>query len=138
MFPRLRKAEATAIVAGLARLEADPALLEALQRRSFIEKGLDLVDGPDCPLCDHPWGNEEHLREHLKSKLARSEEAGRLQAALLKAGADIAREAVRLVGLLSPPLKIAESQGGGAFARLLSAWTAELEELKAKLSNWTA
>ena len=58
-----------------------------------------------------------------------------LQAALLKAGADIAREAVRVVGFLSPPLKIAESQGGGAFARLLSAWMADLEELKAKFSN---
>jgi hypothetical protein len=135
VFPPLRKAAATAIAAGLARLEADPALLEALQRRSFIEKGLDLVDGPDCPLCDHAWGNEEHLREHLKSKLARSKEAGKLQAALLKAGADIAREAVRVVGLLSPPIKIAESQGDGAFARLSSAWTAELEELKTKLSS---
>jgi len=134
-FPQLRKAEATAIVAGLARLEADPALLEALQRRSFIEKGLDLVDGPDCPLCDHPWENEQLLREHLKSKLAKSEEAGKLQATLLKAGADIAREAVRVVGLLSLPLKIAEGQGGGAFARLLSGWMGELEVLKAKLTN---
>jgi hypothetical protein len=49
-FSDLAKAEAVAIVNDLARLEADPALLAALQRRSFIEKGLTLVEGPDCPL----------------------------------------------------------------------------------------
>ena len=134
-IPELGEAEVTAILARLARLEADPALLEALQRRSFIEKGLDLVDGPDCPLCDYRWENEQHLREHLKAKLERSEEARKLQGALLKGGADISREAVRVRGLLGQPLKIAESYGGGAFASLLGAWMAELEELKVKLSN---
>jgi len=50
-----------------------------LQRRTFIEKGLDLVDGPECPLCDTPWEDEQYLREHLKVKLAKSEEARKLQ-----------------------------------------------------------
>jgi DNA repair exonuclease SbcCD ATPase subunit len=49
-FPELSKAEAEAIVTGLTKLETDPALLSALQRRSFIEKGLSLVEGPECPL----------------------------------------------------------------------------------------
>jgi DNA repair exonuclease SbcCD ATPase subunit len=39
-FPELAKTEAAGIVADLAKLEADPALLAAFQRRSFIEKGL--------------------------------------------------------------------------------------------------
>ena len=47
-FPDLAKTEAAAIVTDLAKLETDPALLAALQRRSFIEKGLDLVDGPSA------------------------------------------------------------------------------------------
>ncbi len=134
-FPELGKAHAAVILSGISRLEADPALLEALQRRSFIEKGLDLVDGPDCPLCDHPWADEQHLREHLKAKLAKSEEAGRLQEALLSAGAELAREQVRVLGLVGPVLKIAEGQGDGGFAHLLTAWKADLEELKAKLAN---
>src|ERR1039458_3288250 len=79
----ISQTEATAILSDLAKLEADPALLAALQRRSFIEKGLDLVDGSECPLCDHPWENEQHLRDHLKAKLAKSEEARKLQQALL-------------------------------------------------------
>jgi DNA repair exonuclease SbcCD ATPase subunit len=67
-FPDLGKPEATLILTGIAQLEADPALLDALQRRSLIEKGLDLVDGPGCPLCDQLWDDEQHLREHLKAK----------------------------------------------------------------------
>ena len=91
-FPDLAKKEAAAIFADLAKLEADPALLAALQRRAFIEKGLDLVDGPECPLCDTPWKDEQHLRDHLKAKLAKSEEARKLQQSLLNNGAAIARK----------------------------------------------
>lgn len=97
--PDLAKTEAAAIVSDLAKLEADPALLAALQRRSFIEKGLDLVDGPECPLCDTPWKDEQHLRDHLKAKLAKSEEARKLQQALLNNGTALAQEAIRVVGL---------------------------------------
>ena len=93
-FSGLAEAEAVAVVRDLARLEADPALLAALQRRSFIEKGLELVEGPECPLCDQPWEDEQHLRDHLKAKLAKSEEARKLQEALLKNGTAIARETV--------------------------------------------
>src|SRR5262249_11769455 len=60
-FPDLAKADAAGIVADLTTLENDPALLAALQRRAFIEKGLDLVDGPECPLCDKPWEDEQRL-----------------------------------------------------------------------------
>jgi hypothetical protein len=134
-FPDLGKTETEAILAGLARLEADPALLDALQRRSFIEKGLDLVDGAACPLCDKPWEDEQHLRDHLKAKLAKSEEARKLQQALIDSGTGLAQEAIRVVGLLAPVQKAADGQGEGAFAQLLSAWKADLEGLKAALTT---
>ncbi len=134
-FPELAKTEAAAIIADLAKLEADPALLAALQRRTFIEKGLDLVDGPECPLCDTPWDDEQHLRDHLKAKLAKSEEARKLQQALLNSGAALAREAIRVVGLLGLVQKVAEGQGEGGFAQLLSGWKTDLEGLKAKLTT---
>jgi hypothetical protein len=50
------------------------------------EKGLDLVDGPQCPLCDTPWEDEQRLREHLKAKLTKSEEARKLQGSLRNTG----------------------------------------------------
>src|SRR3989454_3237206 len=106
-FPDLAKADAAAIIADLAKLEEDPALLAALQRRAFIEKGLDLVDGPDCPLCDRPWEDEQHLRDHLKAKLEKSAEAQKIQEALLKKGTAVAQAGIKMAGLLAPVLKIA-------------------------------
>jgi recombinational DNA repair ATPase RecF len=134
-FHDLAKTEAAAIVSDLAKLEADPALLAALQRRAFIEKGLDLVEGPECPLCDQSWKNEQHLRDHLKAKLAKSEKAQKLQQALQHNGTAVAQEAIRVLGLLAPVQKIAEGQGEGVFVQVLTDWKADLEALKAKLVN---
>jgi DNA repair exonuclease SbcCD ATPase subunit len=134
-FNDLAKTEAAAIVADLAKLENDPALLAALQRRSFIEKGLDLVEGPECPLCDTPWKDERHLRDHLKAKLAKSEEARKLQQALLNNGTAIAQETIRVVGLMVPVQKIAEGQGESGLAQLLTGWKSDLEALKGKLAT---
>jgi hypothetical protein len=134
-FPDLAKAQAAAIVVDLAKLEADPAILAALQKRSFVEKGLELVDGPECPLCDTPWENEEDLRNHLRAKLAKSEEARKLQQSLLNNAAAIAQEATRVIGPLATVQKLAETLGDGAFAQRLSHWKADLEGLKASLST---
>jgi hypothetical protein len=132
-FPDLAKKEAAAILADLAKLEADPALLAALQRRSFIEKGLELVGGPECPLCDKPWEDEQHLRSHLEAKLAKSEEARKLQQSLLNNGTAIAKQVIRVIGLLAPVQKLADSQGDAQFAALLALWKTSLETLKANL-----
>jgi hypothetical protein len=134
-FPDLGKKEATAVVADLGKLEADPALLAALQRRSFIEKGLELVAGPECPLCDTPWEDEQHLRDHLKAKLLKSEEARKLQESLLKNGGTITEKAIRVVGVLTPVQKLAEGQGEKSFAQGLTAWKSDLETLRTKLAT---
>ena len=134
-FPDLAKIEATAIVADLLKLEANPALFAALQRRTFIEKGLDLVDGPECPLCDTPWEDEQHLRDHLKAKLAKSEEARKLQQALLNNGTAVAQAAIRVASLVGLAQKVAEGQGEGGFAQLVTTWKTDLEGLKAKLTT---
>jgi recombinational DNA repair ATPase RecF len=134
-FPDLSKKQAAAILADLAKLEADPALLAALQRRTFIEKGLELVDGLECPLCDTPWPDEQHLRDHLKAKLAKSEEALKIQQALLNNGAAIAQDIIRVTGFLSPVQRLAEAQGDAPFTVLLTSWKSSLENLKAKLAN---
>jgi hypothetical protein len=134
-FPDLERKEAAAILSDLAQLEADPALPAVLQRRAFVEKGLDLVDGPECPLCDHSWKNAQHLREHLKAKLAKSEEARKLQEALLNNGAALAKAAMRVLGLVGLVQKVAEGQGENGFSQVLAGWKTDLEELKAKLTS---
>ena len=134
-FPDLAKMEAAAIVADLSKLEVDPALFAALQRLSFIERGLDLVDGRECPLCDTPWEDEQHLRDHLKAKLAKSEEARKLQQALLNNGTAVAEAAIRVAAFLESAHKVAEGQGEGGFVRVLTAWKTNLEGLKARLTT---
>jgi recombinational DNA repair ATPase RecF len=133
-FLTLAKSEITAIVADLTRLEGDPSLLAALQRRPFIERGLSLVEGPACPLCDSPWQNADQLRDHLKAKLSKSEEARKLQESLLKNGTAISEKIIRVAGLLAPVLKLAQGQGETEFAQLLTGWKTDLETLRTKLA----
>jgi hypothetical protein len=73
------------------------------------------------------------LKSHLKAKLAKSEEARKLQQALVKNGTAMAPEAIRVASLLRLVQKIAEGQGDNVFAQLLIAWKTDLEGLKAKL-----
>ncbi len=134
-FPDLAKKQAAAMVTDLLKLETDPALLTALQTRALIEKGLDLINGPECPLCDTQWKDEQHLRSHLKAKLAKSEEARKLQQSMLSNGTAIATEAIRVIGLLAPIQKLADTQGDGPFTTVLTLWKANLEALKAKLAT---
>jgi recombinational DNA repair ATPase RecF len=129
------EAEADAIISSLVRLEAEPGLLIALQRRNFIEEGLELVSGPDCPLCDTPWDSEQHLLDHLREKLAKSEEAHVIQQALLDNGRKLAAEEVSIAGLISLVRKVAQDQGDSAFDRVLSEWKAELDEFRSKLTT---
>lgn len=134
-LPDIGKVEAAAIVADLVKLELDPPLLGALQRRALVEKGLDLVDGPECPLCDATWEDEEQLREHLTAKLAKSKQARELQDALVGNGGKLSDEMTKLIGLLGPVQKLAEAEGQGAVVQQLSEWKRDLQELKPKLTT---
>ncbi|MER9740889.1 AAA family ATPase [Mesorhizobium sp. M0187] len=128
--------DAGAILSGIAMLENDPALLQALQRRSLVEKGLDLIDGPECPLCDYVWPDEAHLLGHLQAKLAKSEDAGNLQSSLIKSGTALGGHVDGLLGLLRQTLIIARTENDGAFVDLITAWGTELRELKGPLSTF--
>jgi hypothetical protein len=134
-FLSLAKREAAAIVADLAKIEADPSLFSALQQRAFVERGLALVDGAACPLCDSPWPDPEHLREHLRAKLSKSEEARKIQDALLKNGVAINEKVISVAGLLTPVQKLAQGQAETAFAQVLTEWKADLEAFRAKLGS---
>lgn len=129
------KPVADAILAGLSRLESDPALLQVLHHRALIEQGLDLIDGPLCPLCDHEWPDEEHLQAHLAAKLTKSGEAAKLQAALLAAGSDLARECERLRELLAAGYRIASALNDAASKSVIEAWGKDVEGLRPELGK---
>lgn len=134
-FATLCETETSQIAAGFARLEADRALLTTLQRHDFIEKGLELVDGPECPLCDIAWDDEQSLRAHLGAKLAKSAEAKRLRNSLKTNGDAISDEVIRISNLIAPVQKLATTEGQTAFAKALGEWKADLDALKPKLAH---
>lgn len=134
-FTGLCATEVAQITKDLAKLEADPALLAALQRHPFIEKGLELVEGPDCPLCDTTWDDEEALRAHLQMKLAKSKKARQLQDSLKANGAAISDELIRIATLIGPVQNLAAGEGQTAFAGELTDWQTDLDTLKPKLAN---
>lgn len=134
-FPDLGGKQATEIVTNLLKLETDAALSAALKERCLIDKGLELLDGPECPLCDAPWQDEGRLRDHLKAKLVKSDEAKKIQQVLTDNGASIGREVVRLIGLLAPVQKLAHAQADGSLTTLVTLWRADLESFKASLGT---
>jgi RecF/RecN/SMC N terminal domain len=135
IFSTLAAGEAAAILTDIGRLESDPALLIAVQRQSFIEKGLELVTGPECPLRDTAWDSDEHLRAHLKEKLAKSKESQEIQRAMLKNGSAIAQPVIRIVGHISTVQRLATGLGETAFAQLLAIWKTDLDGLKTSVGT---
>jgi hypothetical protein len=134
-LPLLARAEVSAIIADLSRLETDSTLLSALQRRSFIEKGFDLVDGPDCPLCDTAWESEKALRGHIKVKLEKSEEARKIQESLLANGALVAAKIISILGLLVPVQRLSQEQQEDAITQILILWKTEIDAVKSGMAT---
>ncbi len=129
----LGAAEVRIILSDLARLNDDPALASALEQRAFVEKGLSLVDSAVCPLCDTPWPDIEHLREHLKAKLAKSEEAKSLQEELSRGATQLSDKVLQFSGLLPAVAKLAMAMGEKEFAESLTVWKRKLDDLKLNL-----
>lgn len=124
--PTLGKEDVARVVADLDVLDSDPELLEAITHRSFIERGLALVDGARCPLCDMEWEDEERLKAHLKAKLAKSKAAETVQRRLLNNGAAIGNHARRVSALIGAVLPHARTEGPDELPKELSRWSDEL------------
>ena len=134
-FAGLGASEVAAILTHIGTLKGDPALFEALQQRSFVERGLDLVGGARCPLCDMEWEDEEHLRTHLQTKLTKSEQAEAVQKYLLTDAAVIASHARRIAALLAPVRTLASSDSPAGFAEDLAAWATDLTAFAESLTT---
>ncbi|WP_158794265.1 hypothetical protein [Granulicella sp. L60] len=89
----------------MAKIEAAPSLLASINRHAFVQNGLGLVDGPNCPLCDTAW-NMEQLRAHLRDKLERSREAQAIREQILKTPAKSLQQLFASGHLLQPLRKL--------------------------------
>jgi energy-coupling factor transporter ATP-binding protein EcfA2 len=107
----------------IVKIQADPSLLSMIRRHSFLEAGLDLIDEPQCPLCDAEWEIEK-LRSHIQGKLTKSKEALALRDQILGFGRTVSAEIIRLRDWIEPLRKLPEAQGG--IAARLSEWSGAL------------
>jgi recombinational DNA repair ATPase RecF len=129
------KDEIASIIRDVELLNDDQELLSALQSETFFEKGLELVQSEACPLCDAAWESIDTLKAHIRAKLDKSDEAKKLQRSLLLAATAVSSAVVGLAGVVSAVHRAAEANGDAAFAGVLRAWIADLDEFRAKLGN---
>jgi ABC-type multidrug transport system ATPase subunit len=101
------EAERATVETSFAQLENDPKLMAAFQRQDFYEAGIGFISGPQCPLCDHEWPSEQHIRDHVGAKIEQSKAAKKIQDDIKAAGLKIAAECARVLGILSPVKKLA-------------------------------
>ena len=134
-FGTLGSKEVKGMLEDLTALQNDPNLLEAITRRSFVERGLALVHGSCCPLCDTDWEDEEHLKQHLRTKLVKSQEAEKLQKRLLDNGAKIASQARSVATLIGPVQSLAKTDSTAEFAVALGVWSEQLTSLSRSLDT---
>jgi AAA domain-containing protein len=128
--------ESAALVAQIERLETDPQLLRALQQRALVEQGLGLVDGPECPMCDHEWPDEAHLRSHLQTKQERSKTAGLVRTDILDQAAALSTTIGRLKALLLEAHAVAKAEKETKFQADITAWGKDLAELQKQLESF--
>lgn len=134
-LPDVAKDEIAAILAALETLAEDPALLASLHRRALVERGLELINGSTCPLCDAAWESERHLRDHLNIKLQKSSEAQRLQKGI-SANAGVVEQAIASwLASLATVRKLAGSQEDTELGGLIDRWTADLTKLQGQLRS---
>ena len=119
--------EVESVANDLITLDGEPALFEAITRRSFVEGGLGLVDGAQCPLCDTDWEDEAALKTHLTDKLAKAEEADALRERLLESGAEIANQARSIARLVDAVQPLGRRYGPDGFGEELARWLSDLK-----------
>lgn len=129
---RSTKDEISTILNGIAELEENDDLLQLVQRHSLLQLGLDLIDGPPCPLCDTEW-DVDALRNHILDKIKRSKEGQRIQAKLLGSGRAIAAQVATLRSLIDAVSKIDEASK--VFIEKLGEWKGELQTFSQSLDS---
>lgn len=139
LFDAAPSAEAAAVVTQISRLEEDPQLLQSLHQRSLVERGLMLVEGPECPMCDHRWPDQAHLLAHLHAKQDKSKDAGAVQKLILDQSAVLSSNAESLVNLLlNKAHAIAKSAKQTDILGSIVVWGKDLDGLRKDLDNFDA
>tara|TARA_R110000851_G_scaffold303729_1_gene461404 strand:- start:4950 stop:7403 length:2454 start_codon:yes stop_codon:yes gene_type:complete len=126
---------AESLVAQIQKLENDAQLLVSLQQRELVERGLKLVEGPACPMCDHEWPDEAHLLSHLHAKQEKSKAAGEIKRNLLDDASVLSIEVGSLKTLLIEVHRIAKHENAADMLKSVVAWGKDLAALQERLKS---
>lgn len=129
--------DAEALVVKIEQLENDSLLLVSLQQRELVERGLKLVDGPACPMCDHEWPDEAHLLSHLHEKQQKSKAAGELKQKLTDHAALLSTDVGNLKALLLETHRIAKVENATDMLASVVAWGKDLASLQERLKSFS-
>lgn len=131
-FESTTQEQVDAVLGALEQIEEDPGLLPLIRRAAFLQTGLELIDGPQCPLCDTAW-DIDALRAHVQKTLARSKEAKQIETSLLQNGRAIAAASTNLHTIAEAVAKLAEVDE--ALRTNLAQWVGELRVLTEGLTS---
>lgn len=136
-FGQATSPDAEALVVKIEQLENDTQLLISLQQRELVERGLKLVDGPACPMCDHEWPDESHLLSHLHEKQQKSIAAGELKQQLTDHAASLSTDVGNLKALLLETHRIAKVENATDMLASVVAWGKDLASLQERLKSFS-
>lgn len=135
-FDQESSPDAKALVDQIEQLENDAQLLVSLHQRELVERGLKLVDGPACPMCDHEWPDETHLLSHLHAKQQKSTAAGEIKQKLLDHAAALSMEVGDLKTLLIEAHRIAKLENAADMLKSVTTWGKELAAIQERLKSF--
>jgi recombinational DNA repair ATPase RecF len=121
--PEVGLDEVGSLLDDIAAIEADPSLLQLVQRESFIQTGLEYLETQFCPLCDSEWADVDSLRVHLEEKLALSATAGESRKRMLNNAGELVKAVRSSQVLLKPVIALAKSDSKDDVATLLTEWS---------------
>ena len=121
------------IINAIEKLQQDTTLLVMIQQRELVEKGLELVSSPECPLCDYSWPDVEQLRAHLQSKTEKSKEAGELTESILNAASRLSAHAETYRTVLLDVYKVAKEIDAQDALNEVKRWGGEIAKVKNSL-----
>ena len=115
------------LVIDLCEIEENPSLLDLIDTAELVTMGIELVDSPECPLCDLAWDDIDALKEHLDEKLRNSASAVALAERLVANGKILTGSARKIQSHIVSIEGLPSELAPPSLAQCLKDWNAELE-----------
>jgi len=115
------------LVIDLCEIEENPSLLDLIDAAELVTMGIELVDAPECPLCDLAWDDIDALKEHLDEKLRNSASAVAIAERLIANGKILAGAARKTQSHIASIEGLPSELVSSNLAQSLKDWDAELE-----------